>query len=417
MKNVYVIGSYSTQFKKWPEKTYKDLVREAYLGVLEDVGWENGDEIQFAWFGNCGMHMVGQGSIRGQVCFTPLVREKLFPERVPMINVEGACATGSLCFLGATKDIRSGQTHVALALGVEKLYFPDRLAEAFAMFNGGMDAMNPEEQRQWMIEGAKRGGIDFQPGPGRTIFMDLYSILAARHMRKYGTTQRQIAISAAKCHNFGALNPKAQYRFELTVEQVLADREVVYPLTRSMCAPMGDGAAAAILCSEDYLKTLPSRVQNRAVKIRAIGVRGGKYRDIDLPGTTFYSAKAAFEEAGVGPEDIDVAEVHDATSVAEILQCEWIGFCPIGEGGRFIESGATMLEGKIPINTSGGLVSKGHPIAATGLSMMYELVTQLRGEAGPRQVKSPEFALMENGGGTIGFDDSVVAVTILQKDR
>ncbi len=417
MKNVYVIGSYSTQFKKWPEKTYKDLVREAYLGVLEDVGWENGDEIQFAWFGNCGMHMVGQSSIRGQVCFSPLVREKLFPERVPMINVEGACATGSLCFLGASKDIRSGQTHVALALGVEKLYFPDRLAEAFAMFNGGMDAMNPEEQRQWMIEGAKKGGIDFQPGPGRTIFMDLYSILAARHMRKYGTTQRQIAISAAKCHNFGALNPKAQYRFELTVEQVLADREVVYPLTRSMCAPMGDGAAAAILCSEDYLKTLPSRVQDRAVKIRAIGVRGGKYRDIDLPGTTFYAAKAAFEEARIGPEDIDVAEVHDATSVAEILQCEWIGFCPIGEGGRFIESGATMLDGKIPINTSGGLVSKGHPIAATGLSMMYELVTQLRGEAGPRQVKDPEFALMENGGGTIGFDDSVVAVTILQKDR
>ena len=417
MRNVYVIGSYSTQFKKWPEKTYKDLVREAYLGVLQDVGWENGDEIQFAWFGNCGMHFAGQGSIRGQVCFVPLVRERLFPERVPMINVEGACATGSLCFLGGTKDIRSGQTEVALALGVEKLYWPDRLLESFSLFNGGMDAMNPDEQQQWLIEGARKGGIDFQPGPGRTIFMDLYSILAARHMRKYGTTQRQIAISAAKCHNFGALNPKAQYRFELTVEQVLADREVVYPLTRSMCAPMGDGAAAAILCSEDYLKTLPSQVQNRAVKIRAIGVKGGKYRDIDLPGTTFYSAKAAFEMAGIGPQDIDVAEVHDATSVAEVLQSEWIGFCPIGEGGRFIESGATMLGGKIPINTSGGLVSKGHPIAATGLSMMYELVTQLRGEAGPRQVKNPEFALMENGGGTIGFDDSVVAVTILQKDR
>jgi acetyl-CoA acetyltransferase len=417
MKNVYIIGSYSTQFKKWPEKSFKDLVRDAYLGVLEDVGWENGDEIQFAHFGNCGMHAYGQGSIRGQVCFVPLVKEGLFPERVPMINVEGACATGSLAYYSAFRDILSGLSEVSLGLGVEKLFMPDEPEKMFSMFNGGMDALDPDQQYAFLAEGARKGGYEFQPGPGRTIFMDLYAVLANRHMAKYGTTQRQFAVSAAKCHNFGALNPKAQYRFEMTVEQVLEDREIVYPLTRSMCSPIGDGAAAAILCSEDYLKNLPSKVQNRAVRLRAVGLRGGIYRDIDLPGTTYHSAKAAFEMAGIGPEDIDVAEVHDATSVAEVLQSEWIGFCPIGEGGKFIESGATMFDGKIPINTSGGLVSKGHPIGATGLSMMYELVTQLRGEAGERQVKNPEFALMENGGGTIGFDDSVVAVTILQKDR
>ena len=417
MRNVYIIGSYSTQFKKWPERSFKDLVREAYMGVLEDVGWKNGDEIQFGYFGNCGMHVWGQGSIRGQVCFIPLVREGLFPERVPLINVEGACATGSLAYYSAYKDILSGMSEVSLGLGVEKLFLPDSPEKMFGMFNGGMDALDQDEQYRFMSEGARKGGYEFKPGPGRTIFMDLYAILANRHMMKYGTTQRQFAISAAKCHNFGAKNPKAQYRFEMTVEQVLEDREIVYPLTRSMCSPIGDGAAAAILCSEDYLKTLPSKVQDRAVRIRAIGLKGGKYRDLDLPGTTYHSAKAAFEMAGIGPEDIDVAEVHDATSVAEVLQSEWIGFCPIGEGGRFIESGATQFDGKIPINTSGGLVSKGHPIAATGLSMMYELVTELRGEAGERQVKNPEFALMENGGGTIGFDDSVVAVTILQKDR
>lgn len=417
MKKVYIIGSYSTQFKKWPEKSFKALVRDAYLGVLGDVGWENGNEVQFAYFGNCGMHLWGQGSIRGQVCFIPLVREGLFPERVPMVNVEGACATGSLAFHSAYRDILSGMSEVALAVGVEKLYYPDNPEKSMAMFTGGMDALDQQEQYSFMTDGARKGGVDFTPGPGRTIFMDLYAILANRHMKKYGSTQRQFAISAAKCHNFGAHNPKAQYKFQMTVEQVLEDRPVVYPLTRAMCSPIGDGAAAALLCSEDYLKNLPSRVQNRAVRLRAIGLRGGKYRDIDLPGTTYHSAAAAFEAAGIGPEDIDVAEVHDATSVAEILQCEWLGFCPLGQGGKFIESGATMQEGKIPINTSGGLVSKGHPIAATGLSMLYELVTQLRGEAGSRQVEKPEFALMENGGGTIGFDDSVVAVTILQKDR
>jgi len=413
-----VVGAYSTQFKKWPEKSFKDLTRDAYLGVLEDAKFENGDEIQFAWYGNCFMGYWNQMSIRGQVCFIPLVREGLFPQRVPIINVEGACATASMAFHGACKDILSGQSDVSLAIGVEKIFNPEADPQTiFRMFDVGIDNFNNQETIEAYVKAAEKCGQRFEPGPGRTMFMDTYAIQTCYHMWKYGTTQRQIAIGASKNHHFGSLNPKAQYQFDVTVEQVLEDRLISYPLTRSMCAPIGDGSAAAIVCSGDYLKGLPSDVQNRAVKVRATALAGGKYRDPDEPSLSRIAANKAYEMAGIGPEDIDVAEVHDATSFCELYQAEMLGFCAEGEGGKFIECGATMLDGKIPINTSGGLVSKGHPVGATGLSMLYELVTQLRGEAGPRQVKNAEFALQENGGGVIGLEEAACSVIILEKDR
>ena len=413
-----MVGAYSTQFKKWPEKSFKDLTRDAYLGVLEDAKFENGDEIQFAWYGNCFMGYWNQMSIRGQVCFIPLVREGLFPQRVPIINVEGACATASMAFHGACKDILSGQSEVSLAIGVEKIFNPEADSQTiFRMFDVGIDNFNNQETIEAYVKAAEKCGQRFEPGPGRTMFMDTYAIQTCYHMWKYGTTQRQIAVGASKNHHFGSLNPKAQYQFDVTVEQVLEDRLISYPLTRSMCAPIGDGAAAAIVCSGDYLKGLPSDVQNRAVKVRATALAGGKYREPDEPSLSRIAANKAYEMAGIGPGDIDVAEVHDATSFCELYQAEMLGFCPEGEGGKFIERGATMLDGKIPINTSGGLVSKGHPVGATGLSMLYELVTQLRGEAGPRQVKNAEFALQENGGGVIGLEEAACSVIILEKDR
>jgi acetyl-CoA acetyltransferase len=418
MRDVYVIGVYSTQFKKWPEKSFKDLTRDAYLGALQDAGFENGDEIQFAWFGNCFMGYWNQMAIRGQVCFVPLVREGLFPERVPIINVEGGCATGSMAFHGACKDILSGQCEVSLAIGVEKLFNPQKTKEEiFNMFELGIDNFNPEETINTYKETAKIIGRQFEQGKDRTMFMDTYAIQACYHMWKYGTTQRQIAIGASKNHYFGSINPKSQYKFEVSVEQVLEDRIVSYPFTRSMCAPIGDGSAAAILCSGEFLSDLPSSVRNRAVKVRASAFSGGKYRAPDEPSLSRVAAERAYKLAGLGPHDIDVAEVHDATSFSEIYQCEMLRFCPEGEGGKFIESGATTLEGKLPINTSGGLVSKGHPVGATGISMIYELMTQLRGEAGPRQVKNAEFALQENGGGVIGLEEAACSVIILQKDR
>jgi len=342
----------------------------------------------------------------------------LFPERVPIINVEGACATSSMALHGACKDILSGQCDMSLAIGVEKVFDPEaNRQEIFKMFEVGIDNFDREETIGEYRKTSEKCGRKFEPGPNRTMFMDTYAIQACYHMWKYGTTQRQIAIGASKNHFFGSLNPKAQYQFEVPTEQVLEDRLISYPLTRSMCAPIGDGASAAIVCSGEFLKDLPSDVRNRSVKVKASILTGGKFREPDEPSLSQAAADRAYEMAGVGPQDIDVAEVHDASSFCEIYQAEMLRFCPMGEGGKFVESGATTLGGKIPINTSGGLVSKGHPVGATGLSMIYELVTQLRAEAGPRQVKNAEWALQENGGGVIGLEEAACSVIILQKDR
>jgi acetyl-CoA acetyltransferase len=415
VREVYIIGAYSTAFGKRPNDGFKELTREAYLGALADAEMSDGADIGFAYFGNCAMHRVKQTSIRGQVCFTPLVREGLFPERIPIINVENACATSSSAIHSAVKDIKSGENELVLAIGVEKLFDPNPGKTGYEDFGGGIDQLDPQEWVDYYNGAASQTGHPFDPGSGRSIFMDTYAMQAKYHMSRYGTTQRQIAIAAAKSHNNGALNPKAQYRFELTPEQVLEDRPVSFPLTRGMCAPIGDGGSAVLVCSGEYLKGLSGKVRDRAVKLKASALTGGKYRRLDEPGLSRLAALKAYEQAGLKPEDVKLAEVHDATSFSEIYQPEMMGFCGEGEGGKFIESGAGHRDGRLPINTSGGLVSKGHPVAATGASMVYELVTQLRGEAGPRQIPNADVALAENGGGVVGFDEAICSVIILER--
>jgi acetyl-CoA acetyltransferase len=236
-------------------------------------------------------------------------------------------------------------------------------------------------------------------------------------MRRWGTTQAQIAAAAAKAHAYGARNPNAQYRFALTVEEVLGDRLVSWPLTRAMCAPIGDGAAAALVVDGDVLAGLPEPVRSRAVRVAATTLVGGRYRALDEPSLSSHAARRAYAAAGIGPADVDVAEVHDATSFCELYQCEMLGFCAEGDGGPFVASGVTGPGGTIPVNTSGGLVSKGHPVGATGLSMIHELVTQLRGEAGDRQVADARVGLAENGGGVMGLEEAACAITILERGR
>ena len=415
VRDVYVIGSYSTRFKKWLDKSMKDLTRDTYLGVLEDADMKDGRDIEFAWFGNCAMGSLwNQHNVRGHVCMSPLVDEGLFPERIPIMNVEGACATASMAFHGAWKDILSGQCDVSLAMGVDKFYHSNMDLVLFA-YEQGIDI---EDKQRLITEYEAVGqecGREFKISPGSTIFMDTYAMQACWHMWKWGTTQKQIAIGASKNHYNGSLNPKAQYQFEVPVEKVLEDYTVSYPLTRSMCAPIGDGGAGAILCSEDYLASQPPEVRKRAVRVLASSLSSGKHRSIEEPSLSNYAADRAYRTAGIGPQDVDVAEVHDATSFCEIYQVEMLGFCPAGEGGKFIESGATKLDGSIPINTSGGLVSKGHPVGSTGLSMIYEIVTQMRGEAGPRQVPNAQIGLTENGGGVISTEEFSCCVTVLQK--
>jgi acetyl-CoA acetyltransferase len=415
MSDVYVIGTACTPFGKFADKSFKDLTREAYLQVLADAGLADGGAIEQAWFGNCGMGTFGQACIRGQVCFTPLVREQLFPERVPMINVEGGCATASMAFHGAWKDVLSGQAALSLALGVEKTFIPGDPARVQEIFDGGIDQLDRQEWIDYYAQAGTRAGKPFSPkAGGGTVFMDTYATQAAYHMKKYGTTQRQIAAGASKNHAMGAQNPLAQYRFEVGIEEVLADRVISFPLTRAMCAPIGDGAAAALLCSRRFLDGLPAAVRERALRVRASALSGGKYRDLDEPGLSRVAAQKAYRAAGVSPQDIDVAEVHDATSFCEIYQSEMLGFCEIGKGGAFVASGEGALGGRLPVNLSGGLVSKGHPVGATGLSMIHELGLQLRGEAGTRQVAGARMALAENGGGVIGFDEAACSIILLE---
>jgi acetyl-CoA acetyltransferase len=421
--NVYIYGVGMIKFGKHLDKGIKQLTGEALGLVLEDCGLEKKD-IQAAWFSNTGWGMSGfQHSIRAQVALSANGLDK-----VPMINVENACASGSTALHSGWMAVKAGIYDCVLAIGAEKMYFEIKdkkeKAKSFQGFIAGTDVeetmklieawkASEKKRKEEEARKAKEKGIELKnedSKKGHSIFMDFYAFGARRHMEKFGTTQRQLAAIAAKAHNNSTLNPLAQYTFPQTIEQVMQDREVAFPLTRAMCAPIGDGAAAAIICSENFLKQHPSK---RAVRILASILKSGsRVEGNDICGR---ASKAAYEIAGLGPEDVNVAEVHDATAFGELHQTEQMGFCAVGEGGPLAESGATAIDGKIPVNTSGGLISRGHPIGASGLAQTYELVTQLRGEAGKRQVNNPRIAMAENGGGTLGQGEAAMNIHIYEK--
>jgi acetyl-CoA acetyltransferase len=335
---------------------------------------------------------------------------------IPVTNVENACAGGSTALHVACTGIKAGMYDVALAVGSEKITNPNK-ALSLGAYATCMDVGNFEKHIRDIMELSKTFTVKLPedqsaPGEGRSIFMDAYALGARWHMSRFGSTQQQLAVICAKNHFHGSLNPLAQYQHTMTEEEVLADKAVAYPLTRAMCAPVGDGAAAAVVCSKEYLKKL---VNARPVRIRASVLGSGADRDINAPDIGERLSKKAYDAAGIGPEEIDFAELHDATSWGELHQTESMGFCPMGEGGPFAESGATRLGGKMPINTSGGLECKGHPIGASGLSQIHELVVQLRGDAGKRQVDGARIGLAENGGGNIGVEEAAMGIHILEK--
>jgi acetyl-CoA acetyltransferase len=303
----------------------------------------------------------------------------------------------------------------SLAIGVEKTFVQGDAAKTLEIFEGGIDQLDPEEWHAYYKLRGAEAGKPFDPnGAGGTVFMDTYAMQAAWHMKTYGTTQEQIAMAASKNHWHGSMNPKAQYRFEVPVADALRDRQVSWPITRSMAAPIGDGAAAAILVSGDLLQQQPAQVRARAIKVRGSVLTGGKYRDPTEPGLSRIAAQKAYAKSGLTPADVDLVELHDATSFCEIFQLEMLGFAADGDGGKLVQSGATQLGGRLPVNLSGGLVSKGHPVGATGLSMIHELALQLRGEAGARQTDKARIAMAENGGGVIGFDEAACSVILLE---
>jgi acetyl-CoA acetyltransferase len=249
-----------------------------------------------------------------------------------------------------------------------------------------------------------------------SVFMDVYAAFARSHMRSFGTTQRQLAAVSAKNHAHSVHNPLSQYQVAYSIEDLLGAPPITYPLTLPMCSPVSDGAAAVIVCSRSALQRLGIDTR-RAIRVLAALVQSGSDRSEDDHAShcTALAARRAYELAGVGPDDISVAEVHDATAMGEIIQSENLGFCEFGQGGVIAERGDTRIGGRIPINPSGGLESKGHPVGATGLAQVHELVTQLRAEAGTRQVEGARIALAENGGGLEGIEEAVACITILAR--
>ena len=395
-----IAGVGMTRFMKYPDKGLKELGAEAVRAAVADTGISL-DDIEVAYVGNCAAGLVtGQESIRGQVVLSTIGVGK-----IPIINVENACASGSTALMQAALAVTAGIADVVLALGVEKLTHPDKM-RSFAAFAGAMDV---DELQELIAELAKKSGEG--AGQNRSMFMDVYAQAARAHMEKYGTTKEQFAAVSAKNSFHGSLNPRAQFHEALTVEDVLNDRLIVEPLTRPMCSPIGDGAAAAVVMSPRKARELGIR---KPVRLRSMVMHSGWNHADDEPDTVELCAREAYEEAGLGPENLDVVEVHDASAPGEIMAYEALGLCPKGEGGPLVEQGHTRLGGRLPVNTSGGLLRKGHPVGATGIAQIVELTEQLQGRAGKRQVEGARLAMAQNGGGKSGNDAAAMIVTILE---
>lgn len=409
-QNAYIAGVGMTSFGKHLDRGLKSLTTEAINLALKDAGLE-GKDLEAAYMGN-----AAAGIIVGQVCVPGQVAlREIGIGHIPVINIENACASASTAFNQACTMVTSGLYDVVLATGAEKLFHQDKL-KTFSVFSGAVDVEDYDTVEQQIVSRAEAAGMKLDmdgAGAKRSVFMDIYASMALEHMSKYGTTQAQFAAVSAKNSYHGSLNPRAQFREQLTVEQVLASPEIVFPLTRPMCSPVGDGAAAVVLVSERKARQMGL---NDPVKVASSVLRSGWDPQTDDEASIAQTcAMAAYEEAGVGPKDLSCIELHDASAPSELIYYEQLGLCEAGEGGRFVEEGHSRLGGRVPVNTSGGLLRKGHPIGATGIAQIVELTEQLQGRAEGRQVDGARVALAENGGGFINGDAAALVVSILTK--
>lgn len=410
--NIYVVGVGMTQFGRHLQRSVASLAEEAFQAALKDADLSSRD-IQQAYYGGATQSpLQGQHAVPGQVVFA-----KLGLVGLPVFNVENACASGTSAFQLAVQALRAGSCDVALALGAEKMNIEDK-RRALALFEGGWDVSLAEENAARLLamgEGvAVPEGSESQRPYSR--FMAIYAALCRFWMKSFGTTQRQIAAVAAKNHQHSVHNPLSQYREAFTIEQVLAAQPITFPLTVPMCSPLSDGAAAVIVCTESALARLGVS-RRRAIRVAATAIATATPRAANefADAVCRRAGLAAYQQAGLGPGDVHVAEVHDASAMGEIMAAEYLGLAAMGGGGLAAEAGEFTIGGRLPINTSGGLESKGHPIGATGLGQIHELVTQLRGEAGLRQVAGAQVALQENGGGSIGYEEAVVTVNLFTR--
>jgi len=412
----HIVGTGMTRFGFAPEATVRSLARAAVDQALADAAVQPG-EVDLVVFANAGEGVLtGQEMIRGQVA----LRHHGFGG-IPVVNVENACASGSTALHVACMAVTSGTAEVVLAVGAEKLTNPDK-RRTMAVFSAAVDFDDmPDLQdqvhrdllgldREDTAEG--EGG-----GPVQSALMAVYAATAERFFARGGGSIEDAAAVAVKNRAHASANPRAQFCEPLTTAQVLESRMIAEPLRLLMCSPVADGAAAVVVCSEERARALVRAAGegSAAVQIEASSVRTGGEGDIERNGAVRRASAAAYETAGVGPGDLDVVEVHDAAAPAELVAYEQLGLCGPGGAPALLASGVTSLGGRCPVNPSGGLLSRGHPVGATGLAQVVELVDQLRGRCGPRQVDRARLALAQNSGGHLSGEEAVAVVTILSR--
>ena len=362
MTDAYIVGVDMIKFGRFPDKTVPQLGAEAALMALDDCGLQIQD-MEALYCGNLGQAsaMVGQR-----------VLQEIGQTGIPVVNVSNACATGATAFREAWASVKAGLYDCVLAVGVEQM-------------------------GKGLLGGAGgKTGIPKEGLLGSGTMPAVFAEAGMEHARKHGTTFEQFAKVSVKNHHHSTLNPKAMYQIETPLEEVMNAEMISYPNTKLMCSVNVDGSAAAVICSES--KAREFGLMNRAIKVRASVLTSDPWqeRDLVMPDVnscTRKAAKAAYEMAGIGPEDVDLVELHDCFATAEILHYENLGLCGDGEAGKLIDDGDVALGGRIPVNVSGGLLSKGHPLGATGIANIYEVSTHLRGEAGARQVEGAKIGL------------------------
>jgi acetyl-CoA acetyltransferase len=390
VREVAVLGVGMHPFGKFLNKSLSDLAIVAIGAALRDAN-VSAKDIQVAYLGNSiGGLITGQEGIRAQT----ILGHSGFGG-IPMVNVENACATASTAFRGVWLEVASGLYDVGLAVGVEKMFLEDRARTISALISVS-DIELSRLGMQFVGEAAMR---------------------CKRYMRRNGVTKNDLALVAVKNSYNASLNPNAYHRKPYTLEEILNSPLIADPLHLYMTSSIADGAAAAVLCSKD----LAQRYNGKPlISVAACALKSGRYRksdplDTDIPSTLTLTAEEAYEQSGIGPEDIDAAEVHDAMSPIELVSCEDLGFCKKGEGIRLLKEGRTKISGDIPINTSGGLCGRGHPIGATGIAQVAEIVWQLRGEAGLRQIADPKVGMCEDSGGVLVHGDNAAFTNIILK--
>ena len=392
--DIYILGIVMTKFGKHPDKDTVDLASEAAMGALKDAGVTMAD-----------MGVMAAGCLMGQGGIGQQIQKQVGQTGIPVYNVSNACATGATALRTAIMAIKAGETDMGLAVGVEKL--------AGVGLLGARPASNSKEWTPSGRYGAVTGtdgriGTDNMPGTFAQVGME--------YGHKYGgATFEVFAKIAEKNHAHSTLNPLAAYTKRMTLEEIMNDVMIAYPNTRSMCSANCDGAAAAVVVSGEKLKTLSKEQQRRAVKVSASVLTSDPYQEAcqvlpDVNTLTRIAAKKAYEQAGVGPEDLNLVELHDCFATAELVHYDNLMLCEEGGAVDFFNSGATWRTGKTPVNVSGGLESKGHPIAATGIANIWEVCHHLRGEAGDRQIEGAKVGLAH----VIGLG-SACGVHILEK--